>query len=372
MLIRLLKTIYKRNKKTRLWRAEIMSKIDKTGLPYANRNSWLMWVIINVFLIGSITLGSLSLSYSWIYISLTLIIFSALNFFLVYSSFVTIPETYVWVVSFFGKFSKEYTAGSYFIFPWVHKIDGEVCKARKTANVFPDKTDLTEFTDGISAYIEAKLAYAITDPIAWTYGAQDSTALMMIHVIDKFRAYLESKDYEEVKRDRQNFNLASILKVASSSDYESSDIFVHIRDVMGITLYDIALEDIKLSPDDIKIRDEKYLAEKGKEIAQVKAKTTIINAQAKKAADIKDSEAKKIALENIGLGYQGQIRSLNQVMPNKDAKEYLKELAKWQSIEKTSNGTIIVEGNSSEVSRGAKFGAGFGKGNNSSSNKSKP
>jgi regulator of protease activity HflC (stomatin/prohibitin superfamily) len=333
----------------------------REGLPYANKLAWLVWAIFNVLIMGIFGLVALSFNYSGIYIALILIGFSALNFRLVYKSFVIVPETYSYVVSFFGKFAMDYRAGSYFIFPWVHKLDGEVYMARKTGIIFSDRKDLTEFTDGISAYVEAQVAYAITDPVAWTYGAKDSTGLMMLHIMDKFRAYLESQDYESIKRNRKNLNLASILTNDPNDDYHDSETFLHIKDDMGITLHDIALEDIKLSDKDIAIRDEKYAAEKAEEIADVKARTKLIDAEAKKKVDVKESEARKIALQNIGLGYQEQVRALRAVMSEKEAIEYLKYHTKWDNL---GDKTVIIEGDG-DVGKGVKLGTGFSRGNQS-------
>jgi len=349
-----------------------MSKINKSGLPYVNKLAWVTWAILMIIIILTTLLTTIGSDNVLLYNIGIISFFVIVNSLMIMFSVISVPENEVWNYSFFGKFAISYGAGAHLPFPFLLKGDKKVSFRQEKLPLFTDKSELIDFDGGVSAHVKGVIMFEIVDPVIWNYSSSDPYGLMLSKMQGYARRFLENMTYENAETDKSKISLETVLMYvnpdSSIIDYRSCDAFLEIKNEFGIIMKDLIILDFDLSENDKKIREEKFEAENRYKIAVINKQTSTTNAEAKKIADIKNSEAKKqdrvleaeanfIALEKAGLGYEAQVNALMKVMTRKDAIEYLKHYDKW--VLGLSDKAVIIEGSEGATSKGAKFGAGM-------------
>lgn len=275
-----------------------------------------------------------------------------------------VPQNSVWLVERFGAYiGNPWTAGLHFLFPWFGFMDAahEVYLGEQQMRLYmSDDVEEgygeghVEFTDG-SAPVEATVFFRIWNPALAMYNIADVFAGISEKMDGAVRAFLGQFTIDQATTTKVQYKLGPILNGAQvdaagdpvdRNDYDTSPLFkpgdsdfdpratpMHIWKQMhfdwGVDVLSVAVSDIVLSEEVMKLRTEIMRAEKAAVAAVNWAK-----------AEIERSKGQKTALSNIGKGLDAQIKLIaktNNLQPA-EVLRFLEQRMRWEAMSSSGAG----------------------------------
>lgn len=316
-------------------------------------------------------------------------IFSVVMVTTIMNGWVQVPENWIWVVEFLGRHHGNYNpaleenadrggweSGPYIAFPYfgLMTVRNKAFMGEQMMELYMNDDKESGYGEGVvefedsSAPVDAVVYFTIVDAYKATYNINDLYGSIGEKIDGAIRSYLGNFTIDEANRLKVQFNLARVLngkptgrddkgilktetarernKMNKPGAHKDTDLWKEIRNNWGVEINSIAVSDIVLSDGVIKIREEKLVAQKANEVALIKKKTTITNAEAKK--EEYDLHGQGIAKQFVSLA--------EQELKGVDAANYLNNKIKW---EKVGDKTVIISNGNELSSIGASIGAGM-------------
>lgn len=218
-------------------------------------------------------------------LAIVLIFIVVIALILIASSVRIVPQAYTYVIERVGSYHKTWSNGIHFLIPFVDRIVKRISLKEQVLDYDPQPV-ITE--DNVTMQIDTIVFFQVTDPKAFTYGAEAPiraiellTATTLRNIIGEMEldATLTSRDYINTK-------MRTILDEAT--------------DPWGIKVNRVELKNI-LPPKDIREAMEKQMrAERGKReailVAQGQKESDILKAEGFKQAKILEAEAIRQAM----------------------------------------------------------------------------
>lgn len=320
------------------------------------RFCWIMLFIVYLFV--PVTLGAI-LNYFWversiwIWLAVVVILLIAMIITMVKAA-TSIPHNQEANIEVFGAYFATWTAGLHFLFPFfgIMKIKDDTLffKGEDAINLFDgpykdvpvDKMKnvvLVDFKGDASVYLEAAVFFKVLDSKKAAYNVYNVFEAIKKKMEGGVITFFGDKTLDEANANKHTYNLVMIV---------GQDTINYIKDNWGVQIIKLAVDDFKLSPEDMEIRRKLFNAEKTYEEEKLKAKTTVIKAK-----------AERDALQLKGKGFSEQVASLvAEGLSREEAINYLGFLHKWTEIGKKDQ-ALIIDNNDGIAGAGAKFGRGF-------------
>ena len=318
-------------------------------------------VTIGAFLIVSIILGVIVgiwadlLSGAWEDLLssalITLFSFLVLSSVLLVQSVVSVPERYKAIQTYFAKFNKVLEPGLNFVYPWfnIFSIPIAYNTSEHSIDVFEDANgdfdEMVEFKES-AAWVKLSVRLKVIDAKK-AYTAVDDVYYEIINIFKKrFRDFAEDKDVFNLKEENKDVDLDALFPVGDR------DILDHIKNVWGVKVISIRLEDVIYSEEDRKARQKVY-AERN-ELAVVKLKNEQIVAKAKAEAQrIKTiAKAEKSAQKLEGSGLKEALKRITESnLSPEEASRFLQSMKKWQAVPQVQTG-FFSDGSQSSTESG--------------------
>ena len=319
--------------------------------------------------------------------------------------YVETPHNHEDIVEFMGKFiGRPLKSGPHLLFPYfgLEVIRARVFMGQQKIELYLDEKASgggdVEFKD-CSSSLQSHFFFKIVNSVKATYGVSDVLDSIKEKAEHILRAFFGMFTLDQAIQLKSFFKLENVVKVLEISEnspaggvepelvrritgddsavkISEEDLIIHVlrkvnigteevRDTRfyttlkswGVEPVTFLISDIEI-PEDIKKQRARILtADKDREVAKIdnltaaeKAKKTVIEAKAEKSKSRIIGEGKAQALKAVVS--QGGL-------PQEEIADYLVQTAKWESLGKNANVTIIEDGGG-KVSDGTKIGVGIG------------
>jgi len=276
-----------------------------------------------------------------------------------------VPESYEWIIEFWGGFYVVWAAGGHMYFPffgWITHRD-EIFLGEDEIELFPDPKDLIDLEDA-SCHFKAAIVTKVKNSILAVYNIDNYREAVRKRVAGLLRSQLSKYTLDQANEEKHELDLPFIISGSKTDpNWKDKPFYTEILNDWGVELLKLIVFDLELSPEDIAARRRKQEAAINEEVAKVNKSIKRIDAEGDAAAIKTVAEARQYELAQEGLGVEAQIKSLvASGMTVKAATALVTDRFKWSQIGDKS--LIIDSGNGGTAGEGAKFGAGLQKGKN--------
>ncbi len=206
-----------------------------------------------------------------LYFVITLIVILLL---ILLSGIKIVPQSYMYVLEFLGKYDKTWDSGLHFMIPVLTRISKKVSIKEQVAD-FPPQPVITK--DNVTMQIDTVVYYRVVDPKLFAYGAENPILALGNLTATTLRNLVGELELDETltSRDIINAKMQNILDEAT--------------DPWGIKVGRVELKNI-IPPKDIQESMEKQMK------AEREKRQTLLEAEAHKQASVTRAQGDKQAL----------------------------------------------------------------------------
>lgn len=208
-----------------------------------------------------------------------------------------VPQTYVYVIERFGRFSKTCDAGINLIVPFADRVSNKV-NMKEQALDFPPQPVITK--DNVGIRIDSVVFMRVTDPRAFTYGAQNPIQGIENLSATTLRSIIGALEFDQTLTSREKIN-ADMLKVLDEA-----------TDPWGIKITRVEVKNIQPPADILEVMQKQMTAERDKRQAILEAEgykeASVTHAEGDKQAKVLAAEAESQAAIELAKGRAESIR----------------------------------------------------------------
>lgn len=208
-----------------------------------------------------------------------------------------VPQTYVYVIERFGRFSKTCDAGINLIVPFADRVANKV-NMKEQALDFPPQPVITK--DNVGIRIDSVVFMRVTDPRAFTYGAQNPIQGIENLSATTLRSIIGALEFDQTLTSREKIN-ADMLKVLDEA-----------TDPWGIKITRVEVKNIQPPADILEVMQKQMTAERDKRQAILEAEgykeASVTHAEGDKQAKVLAAEAESQAAIELAKGRAESIR----------------------------------------------------------------
>lgn len=208
-----------------------------------------------------------------------------------------VPQTYVYIIERFGKYSRSCEAGINFIVPVMDRVVSKVNTKEQALN-FPPQPVITK--DNVGIRVDSVVFMKVTDPRLYTYGIQNPVQGIENLSATTLRSIIGAMDFDSTLtgRDKINTDMLAVLDEAT--------------DPWGIKVTRVEVKNI-IPPADIQdVMQKQMTAERSKRQAILEAEgyreSSIAHAEGDKQAKILAADAEAQAAIAVARGHAESIR----------------------------------------------------------------
>lgn len=226
------------------------------------------------------------------------VIFIIVLFLVLFFSCVKIvPQTYVYIIERFGKYSRSCEAGINFIVPVMDRVASKV-NTKEQALDFPPQPVITK--DNVGIRVDSVVFMKVTDPHLYTYGIQNPVQGIENLSATTLRSIIGAMEFDQTLTSREKIN-ADMLSVLDEA-----------TDPWGIKVTRVEVKNI-IPPADIQdVMQKQMTAERSKRQAILEAEgykeSSITHAEGDRQAKILAAEAEAAAAIEVARGQAESIR----------------------------------------------------------------
>lgn len=245
-----------------------------------------------------------------------------------------VPQSYVFVIEFLGKYKCTITAGPHVIIPLIERVAKKISLKEQVAD-FPPQSVITK--DNVIMQIDTVVYFKVHDPKLYAYGAERPLLALETLTATTLRNIVGELELDQTltSRDTINTKMQGILDEAT--------------DPWGIKVNRVELKNI-IPPEEIQRSMEKQMK------AERDRRETLLEAEGHKQASITRAEGDKTALvlkaeaerdaaiaratgeaEAVRLVYEAEARGI-EMLKNANMDEKVLELKKLEALTKLGDG----------------------------------
>ena len=253
---------------------------------------------------------------------------------IIIAGFKIVPQSYVYVIEFLGKYKCELSAGPHIIIPFLERVAKKISLKEQVAD-FPPQGVITK--DNVIMQIDTVVYFKVQDPKLYAYGAERPIMALENLTATTLRNLVGELELDQTltSRDTINTKMQGILDEAT--------------DPWGIKVNRVELKNI-IPPEEIQRSMEKQMK------AERDRRETLLEAEGHKQASITRAEGDKTALvlkaeaerdaaiaratgeaESIRLVYEAEARGI-EMLKNANLDEKVLELKKLEALAKLGDG----------------------------------
>lgn len=304
------------------------------------------------------------------FVFLIFLIVIAIQIITIFLSWQQVPEREEWLIEWLGKYFQTWQPGLHFLFPFFHlmTIRSRVFMGEQQMKLFMDErvkigygAGHIDFIDA-SAPVHAVVYLIIVDSYKATYNITNVFRAIGNTLDSAVRSYLGHLTIDQAIKFRAHLGLGEIMngdlkvfdfldkgEVPPPVDFTKTDFYQKILNDWGMEITGLAITDIQMSPEVIKMRQELLRARKEAEAA-IEIKKAVIT----------QAESQKESLKLLGEGHRLQIEQVaGQDLGLDKAAAYLLTQKGLEAVKPTDKTLLITPGIKPDVaSLGAAFGLG--------------
>lgn len=251
-----------------------------------------------------------------------------------------VSQTYVYVIERFGRFNKTCEAGVNLILPFVDRVVNKV-NMKEQALDFPPQPVITK--DNVSIRIDSVVFMRVTDPKAFTYGAQNPIQGIENLSATTLRSIIGDLEFDQTLTSRDTIN-AKMLAVLDQA-----------TDPWGIKITRVEVKNIQPPADILDVMQKQMTAERDKRQAVLEAEgykqASVTHAEGDKQAKILAAEAESQAAiaiargraESIRIVYEAEAEGMSQIIEALGGTDSALKLKAIQAM------TDIADGNATKI-----------------------
>lgn len=253
---------------------------------------------------------------------------------IIIAGFKIVPQSYVYVIEFLGKYKCTISAGPHVIIPLIEKVAKKISLKEQVAD-FPPQSVITK--DNVIMQIDTVVYFKVHDPKLYAYGAERPLLALETLTATTLRNIVGELELDQTltSRDTINTKMQGILDEAT--------------DPWGIKVNRVELKNI-IPPEEIQRSMEKQMK------AERDRRETLLEAEGHKQASITRAEGDKTALvlkaeaerdaaiaratgeaEAVRLVYEAEARGI-EMLKNANMDERVLELKKLEALTKLGDG----------------------------------
>lgn len=253
---------------------------------------------------------------------------------IIIAGFKIVPQSYVYVIEFLGKYKCTISAGPHVIIPLIERVAKKISLKEQVAD-FPPQSVITK--DNVIMQIDTVVYFKVHDPKLYAYGAERPLLALETLTATTLRNIVGELELDQTltSRDTINTKMQGILDEAT--------------DPWGIKVNRVELKNI-IPPEEIQRSMEKQMK------AERDRRETLLEAEGHKQASITRAEGDKTALvlkaeaerdaaiaratgeaEAVRLVYEAEARGI-EMLKNANMDEKVLELKKLEALTKLGDG----------------------------------
>lgn len=310
----------------------------------------LFWWLEFVLIISSLSLILVMIVQSFHPVNNRLLIWGGLTSFfvgvLLARAFYSVPEKEDWTIELLGYWFNTWHSGPHFLIPLFAKVSGKVYMGDRMITLYMDDKDrdgekdaAIEFEDA-SAGVIIRLYYRIFAVHRAVYNIDDVESAVREKMDAGLRAHFGKKKLDKALRERTNMKFKTILGESATE--------AGVFKSWGVEIRSLAMTDVLLSPETMKIREKILNATKEQDVAKIGIKTAEHLATAEKITKTVEGQASGAEIKEL---------MKETGLDEKQATEFLLTREYFQAIK--DNKGIVLSGRSSLSGAGAEFASGF-------------
>ncbi len=245
-----------------------------------------------------------------------------------------VPQGYVFVIEFLGKYHATWSAGFHVMIPFLQRVSKKVSLKEQVAD-FPPQDVITK--DNVIMKIDTVVYFKVQDPKLYAYGAERPILALENLTATTLRNLVGELELDQTLTSRDNIN--SKMRV----------ILDEATDPWGIKVGRVELKNI-IPPEEIQRSMEKQMK------AERDRRETLLEAEGHKQASITRAEGDKQALvlkaeaerdaaiaratgqaESIRLVYEAEAKGI-ELLKNANIDERVLQIKKLEALEKMGDG----------------------------------
>ncbi|MEI7620799.1 MAG: SPFH domain-containing protein, partial [Candidatus Falkowbacteria bacterium] len=163
-----------------------------------------------------------------------------------------VPESYVWIIEFFGGFKVVWSAGGHMYFSLFNWLEhrAEVYLGEKHIELFPDPNDLIDLED-TSCHFKASIVIKVVNPLLAIYNIDDYKTAVRGRVAGLLRSHLSKYTLDKANEEKHELDLGYIISGDKySPDWKEKKFYTEVLDDWGVELLKLVVSDLELSPKD--------------------------------------------------------------------------------------------------------------------------
>ena len=252
-----------------------------------------------------------------------------------------VPESYVWIIETFGKYSATWEAGIHFKKPYISRIAKKISLKEQVADFEPQSV-ITK--DNVTMQVDSVVYFSVIDPKALTYKVEKPIAALENLCATTLRNILGSMTLDETLTGRDVINSQITKLLDDAADNWGIDVKrVEVQNIMPPRTIQEAME--KEMKAEREKREAILIAEGKKQAAITEAEgekeSAILKAEAYKERLIREAQGEAESVRQIANAKAEAIKVINEANPSQ---EYL-AIRSMEATEAMANGNatkIIV------------------------------